>query len=99
MRGREPGEPDGKQVFADAERPIRKRLGNGVGGGARAGLGAVRSKGDSSCEERGDPAPFRAETRGDSERKNGSGGRANESVEKSQTVSRYGTLSARNSRM
>jgi len=82
MRGREPGEPDGKKVFADAERPIRKRLGNGVGGGARAGLCAVRGKGNTAGEERGGPAPFRAEARGDSERENGSGGRANESVEK-----------------
>ncbi len=82
MRGREPGEPDGKQVFADAERPIGKGFGDGVGGGARAGFGTVRSKRDSASEERGDPAPFRAETRGDSERENGCGGRANESVEK-----------------
>src|SRR5882724_1711485 len=82
MCGREPGEPDGKKVFADAERPIGKRFGDGVGGGARAGFGAVRSEGDSAGAERGDPAPFRAEARGDSERENSCGGRANESVEK-----------------
>ena len=82
MCGREPGEPDGKQVFADAKRPIGKRFGNGVGGGARAGFGAVGSEGDSAGEEGGDPAPFRAEARGDTERENGCGGRANEGVEK-----------------
>jgi len=82
MRGREPGEPDGKKVFADAERPIGKRFGNGVGGSARACFGAVRGEGDSAGAERGDPAPFRAETCRDYERENGSGGRANESVEK-----------------
>ena len=82
MRGGEPGEPDGKQVFADAERPIGKRFGYGVGGGARAGFGAVGSEGDSAGAERGDPTPFRAEARGDTERENGCGGRANEGVEK-----------------
>ncbi len=82
MGGREPGEPDGKKVFADAERPIGKRFGNGVGGGARAGFGAVRGEGDSTGEERGDPAPLGTETRRDSEGENGCGGRANESVEK-----------------
>jgi len=82
MRGREPGEPDGKQVFADAERPIGKGFGDGVGGGARAGFGTVRSKRDSASEERGGPAPFGAEARGDTERENGGGGRPNESVEK-----------------
>ena len=82
MRGREPGEPDGKKVFADAERPIGKRFGNGVGGGARAGFGAVRGERDSAGAERGDPAPFCAETRGDAEGENSSGGRADERVEK-----------------
>src|SRR5882724_6583784 len=82
MCGREPGEPDGKKVFADAERPIGKRFGDGVGGSARAGFGAVRGKGDSAGAECGDPAPFRAETRGDSEGQDSRGGRANESVEK-----------------
>lgn len=82
MRGREPGEPDGKKVFADAERPIGKRFGNGVDGGARAGFGAMRGEGDAAGEERGGPTPFCAEARGDAERENGSGGRANESVEK-----------------
>jgi len=42
----------------------------------------VRSEGDSAGEERGGQRAFRGEIRGDSERKNGSGGRANESVEK-----------------
>src|SRR5256885_14984444 len=82
MCGREPGEPDGKKVFADAKRPIGKRFGDGVGGGARAGFGAVRGEGDSAGEEGGGPTPFRAEARGDSERENGSGRRTNESVEK-----------------
>ena len=82
MRGREPGEPDGKKVFADAERPIGKRFGNGVDGGARAGLGAVRGEGDSAGEEGSDPAPLGAETRRDSEGQDSGGGRANESVEK-----------------
>ena len=82
MRGREPGEPDGKKVFADAERPIGKRFGDGVSGGARAGFGAVGSEGDSAGEERGGPAPFGAETGGDTESENGCSRRANESVEK-----------------
>src|SRR5438445_11186894 len=82
MGGREPGEPDGKQVFADAERPIGKRFGDGVSGGARAGFGAVGSEGDSAGEERGGPAPFGAETGGDTESENGCSRRANESVEK-----------------
>ena len=82
MGGREPGEPDGKQVFADAERPIGKRFGDGVSGGARAGFGAVRSEGDSAGEKRCGPAPFRAETRGDTESENGCGRRADEGVEK-----------------
>ena len=82
MRGREPGEPDGKKVFADAERPIGERFRDGVGCGARAGFGAVRGEGDSAGAECGGPAPFRAEARSHSERENGCGGRANESVEK-----------------
>ena len=61
MGGREPGEPDGQKVFADAERPIGKRFGDGVGSGTRAGFGAVRGEGDSAREKRGDPAPFGAE--------------------------------------
>jgi len=80
--GREPGEPDGKKVFADAERPIRKRFGDGVSGGARAGFGAVCCEGDSSSEERGEPAPFRGDACGDAERENGRGRRSDEGVEK-----------------
>ena len=82
MGGREPGEPNGKEVFADAERPIGKRFGDGVGGGACAGFGAVRREGNSAGEERGDPAPFGAETGGDTEGENGCSGRTDESVEK-----------------
>ena len=41
MRGREPRKPDGKQIFANAERPVGKRFGDGVGSGARAGFCAV----------------------------------------------------------
>ena len=80
MRGREPSKPDGKKVFADAERPIGKRFGNSVGGGACAGFRAVRGKRDSACEERGCPAPFVADARGDTKGENGSGGRADEGV-------------------
>jgi len=80
--GREPGEPDGKKVFADAERPIGKRLRDGVGGRARAGFGAVCGEGDSAGEKSGDPAPFCAETGGNAESENGCSGWANESMEK-----------------
>jgi hypothetical protein len=82
MRGRKPREPDGKQIFADTKRPITERFGNGVGGGARAGFGAVRSEGNSTCEKRGSPAPFGAQVGGDAERENSGGGRADEGVEK-----------------
>ena len=82
VRGREPGEPDGKKVFADAERPIGKRLGDGVGGGARAGLCAVRGERNAAGEERCRPAPFVGDTGGDSERQNSRSRRTDESVEK-----------------
>src|SRR5215470_3702813 len=80
MRGRKPGEPDGKKVFADAERPVRKRFGDGVDSRARAGFCAVRSESDSSCQKRGGPAPFTGDARGNAKSENGRGGRANEGV-------------------
>src|SRR5205807_10037091 len=64
------------------ERRVGRRFGDGVSGGARAGFGAVGSEGDSAGEERGGPAPFGAETGGDTESENGCSRRANESVEK-----------------
>ncbi len=82
MRGRKPREPDGKKIFADTERPIGKRFGHRVGGCARACFRAVRSERDPAGKKRGGPSPFRAETRGDTERENGSRGRADERVQK-----------------
>ena len=81
VRGRKPSQPDGKKVFADAERPIGKRLGDSVCGGARAGFGAVGSQRNGSCEERSEPAPFAGEAEGNVESKNGGGEGADECVD------------------
>jgi hypothetical protein len=82
VRGREPGEPDGKQVFAKAERPIGKRFGNCVGSGACGGFGPMGGERDPASEECGDPAPFCGEACGDAETQNGGGGGPDESMEK-----------------
>ena len=82
MGGRKPSEPDGKKVFAEAERPIRKRLGNRVCRSACAGFGAVRSKRDASGKKRGKPAPLAGKVGGNAERENGCGGRTDEGVKK-----------------
>src|SRR5215470_1796872 len=81
MRCCEPGEPDGKEVFADAERPIAERFRDTVGGGARTSFCAVRSERNSASEKRGDPAPFGGDAGGNSEGENGRCGRTDESVD------------------
>jgi len=55
---------------------------DGVGGGARAGLCAVRGERNAAGEERCRPAPFVGDTGGDSERQNSRSRRTDESVEK-----------------
>src|SRR5690349_12213209 len=81
MRGREPGEPDGEEVFTEAENPVAKGFGDGVNGGAGGGFGAVGGEGHSAGEERGGPAPFGADGGRGSVGDEGGGGRANEGVE------------------
>lgn len=81
MSGREPGKPDGKKVFADAERPIGKRFGNSICRRARAGFGAVRGEGDASGEKRGKPPPLSSEPEGNVKSENRCRNRTDEGVD------------------
>src|SRR5687768_8783092 len=48
-------EADDEQVFADAQEPVRERLGAGVGGGAGARLRQVASRGHGATQQRDEP--------------------------------------------
>jgi hypothetical protein len=54
MLGREPRQSDGENVFAEAERDIRNRLGRWGNGGTRGGLASVGDERDYGSEQRGE---------------------------------------------
>jgi hypothetical protein len=80
VRGGEPGKPYREQIFAKAERPIAEGLRRHVGGGSRAGFGAMRSKRDASGEQRGSPTPGFGSGSGSAKSQQGRGGRTDEGV-------------------
>src|SRR5712692_6108074 len=59
MNRGQPGQPDGKKVFAETKHPIAERLGAGVDRRTRAGFGAVRGEGNATGEKCRAPTPLR----------------------------------------
>jgi hypothetical protein len=80
MGGGEPGEPDGENVFAEAEGPVGEGFGAGIDGGAGGGFRAVGGEGDASGEKSGGPVPVRSGGAESAEGEQSGGGRADESV-------------------
>ena len=86
-----------EHILAQAEGPVRERLGTRVGQGPRAGLGEVTARGNRAAEERDETLDRRGRVakRGDGNER--SADRADERVDHVPTESKYGILSAKNS--
>ncbi len=76
-----PGQPNGEDVFAKTQYPIAEWFGTRVYSGARTGFRAMRSKGDSTSDKGGTPAPFRRGSSSGSVSKERGGGWTDESVD------------------